>query len=45
MELPLLPEEETIPVFLSLEIPSVDLLDPEKERLQDLGSILLNMDK
>ena len=31
MGLPLLPEEEILPVFLSLEIPSVDLLDPERK--------------
>ena len=34
MGLPLLPEEEILPVFLSLEIPSVDLLDPEKEMIR-----------
>ena len=31
MGLPLLPEEEILPAFLSLEIPSVDSSDAEKE--------------
>ena len=39
MGLPLLLEEEILPVFLSLEITSVDLLDPEKEMIKDLGCI------
>ena len=34
MGLPLLPEEDILPVFLSLEIPSVDLLYPEKEMIR-----------
>ena len=34
MGLPLLPEVDILPVFLSLEIPSVDLLYPEKEMIR-----------
>ena len=34
MGLPLLPEEEIFPAFLSLEIPSVDSSDAEKEMIE-----------